>query len=112
VLADNILLPNNTNQNPGNCTGSGLRDDGYNVADDGSCFASGSTSIVSTDSAIGPLVLAANGSPGPETEAITSFSSAFEVVPSTNCTVTTDQRGDPRPGFAGQNCDAGAFELQ
>ncbi|MGO9560917.1 MAG: InlB B-repeat-containing protein, partial [Acidimicrobiales bacterium] len=42
----------------------------------------------------------------------TSDSSAFEEVPSADCSVTTDERGDPRPGVPGENCDAGAFEYQ
>jgi hypothetical protein len=60
--------------------------------------------------------LAANGSSGPETLAIGTDSSAFEEVPPANCTVSTtvstDERGEPRPGFPGENCDAGAFEAQ
>jgi hypothetical protein len=34
-------------------------------------------------------------------------------VPKSACTVSTDERGDPRPGIVGQsNCDAGAYEVQ
>jgi hypothetical protein len=56
--------------------------------------------------------LAANGSSGPETLAIGTNSSAFEEVPPANCSVDADERGDPRPGVLGKDCDAGAFEYQ
>jgi len=90
------------------CSGDTPFDEGYNVDSQNSC-GFGSTSIVmSTNINLGPL--AANGSTGPETLAIRPGSSAFEEVPAADCTVPTDERGDPRPGQAGQNCDAGAYE--
>jgi hypothetical protein len=97
--------------NSGNCRN--IWAGSYNVADDSSCSpeTSGTGNIVSTDAAIGPLSLAANGSTGPETEALTGTSSAFQDVPAAYCPAT-DERGVARPGAPGANCDAGAFELQ
>jgi uncharacterized repeat protein (TIGR01451 family) len=108
TLADSLLADNAG----GDCAsdGGGVIDHGYNVADDGSC-SFGQESINSSPS-VGALTLAANGSSGPETEAITASSSAFREVPPAACTVTTDERGEPRPGFLDRNCDAGAFEVQ
>ncbi len=85
-------------------------DDGYNVESDNSCnLAPGEANRPNID--LSP-VLAANGSNGPETLAIGSDSSAYGEVPGTSCVITTDERGDPRPGVPGQPCDAGAFEYQ
>jgi hypothetical protein len=92
-----------------NTGGAPVTDLGYNVADDASCgFGAHSLSNSTT---IGALTLAANGSTGPETAAITSSSSAYGEVPGASCVLTTDERGQPRPGI-GSSCDAGAFELQ
>jgi hypothetical protein len=105
----NSILADNTPG--GDCYGSlTISDNEYNVADDSTCELGGNS--ISSSSTIGSLSLAANGSSGPETEAITSTSSAFEEVPPANCSVNTDERGDPRPGASGEDCDAGAFEYQ
>lgn len=103
VLANNVLA----DDAPNNCSGT-ITDGGYNISfpsSDTSCpgtFASG-------DPALGPLQ--DNGGPT-QTMAIDPTSSAFEEVPLASCTASTDQRGEPRPGMPGQNCDAGAFEHQ
>jgi hypothetical protein len=59
--------------------------------------------------------LAANGSSGPETFSLapgdSTTSPAFELVPASVCAIMTDERGSPRPGIPGQNCDAGAYEF-
>ena len=55
--------------------------------------------------------LAANTSSGPQTLAIGPNSAAYHEVPLSHCTVTTDERGLPRPGAPGA-CDAGAYEYQ
>jgi hypothetical protein len=81
------------------------------VESDDSC-GFGSTDLVNNADINLATSLAANGSSGPETLAIGTSSSAFEEVPPANCTVTTDERGDPRPGVPGEDCDAGAFEYQ
>jgi hypothetical protein len=111
-LANSVLAANGPG---GDCSGysefspNPVTDDNYNVADDDTC-ALGANSI-SGSATIGTLSLAANGSAGPETAAITSSSSAFMEVPAGACTIASDERGLPRPG-AGSECDAGAFELQ
>jgi predicted outer membrane repeat protein len=87
-----------------------VTDGGYNVAADATC-GFGSTSAQNSTT-IGTLTLAANGSTGPQTAAITPTSSAYQFVPASACTVTTDERGQIRPGFGKTACDAGAYELQ
>jgi hypothetical protein len=91
------------------CSGT-IVDGGYNVESDNSC-GFGPNDVVGS-STIGLTSLAANGSSGPETFAIATNSSAFEEVPLAQCTIPTDERGEPRPGSAGASCDAGAFEYQ
>ncbi|MGO9343309.1 MAG: beta strand repeat-containing protein [Acidimicrobiales bacterium] len=103
TLADSLLDGDPT------CEGS-LTDGLFNVENDDTC---GLGRYDITDSAtIGTLSLATNGSSGPETEAITSSSSAFGEVPLRFCATTTDERGQPRPGVGTTACDAGAFEAQ
>jgi predicted outer membrane repeat protein len=89
---------------------SAITDNGHNVAADATCGL-GSTSV-SNSTTIGTLALAANGSSGPQTAAITRTSSAFGLVPLAACTVNTDERGQPRPGTGFTACDAGAYETQ
>jgi uncharacterized repeat protein (TIGR02543 family) len=87
-------------------------DGGYNVESDNSCDFSTSDKVNDASTGLASS-LATNNSTGPETLALQSTSDAFEEVPSTQCaTVSTDERGDPRPGVPSENCDAGAFELQ
>jgi hypothetical protein len=109
----NSILADNFSGSGSSCAGGltpPVTDDNYNVADDASC-GFGSKSI-SNSSTIGLLNLAANGSTGPETEAITATSSPFNEVPISACALHVDERGLPRPGAGNGNCDAGAFELQ
>jgi hypothetical protein len=107
TIADSVLADSTAGQD---CSGS-VTDGGYNVDDDGSCQLSSSTGSLSDNPNIGLGPLQYNGGTT-ETAAIGTNSSAFELVPPANCTVATDQRGDPRPGVSGQNCDAGAYEYQ
>jgi predicted outer membrane repeat protein len=107
TIADSILSGNATT----NCGGGGIGDGGYNVTSDTSCDFTG-TSITSSVAAIGLGALANNGSSSQQTEAITTASSAYQVVPTAACTISTDERGDPRPGTAETVCDAGAYEVQ
>jgi predicted outer membrane repeat protein len=93
----------------GDCAGT-FTDNGHNVSSDNTCGL-GSNSI-SSSTTIGTLTLAANGSTGPQTAAITPTSSAAGIVPTSACTVNTDERGQPRPGIGYTTCDAGAYELQ
>ncbi len=58
----------------------------------------------------GPMVRASRV-PGTR-RVILLASSAYEEVPTTSCSVATDERGDPRPGMPSADCDAGAYEYQ
>jgi len=78
----------------------------YNVESDDSCGLTADTNVVNSSTIGVTSTLAANGSTGPQTLAITSTSSARNVVPSTSCPAT-DERGTSR---AGATCDAGAYE--
>jgi hypothetical protein len=63
--------------------------------------------------AIGLGALAANGSAGPQTQAIGTSSDAYQLVPvSSGLCLATDERGLGRPGTGTTDCDAGAYELQ
>ena len=77
-----------------------MTDGGYNVASDATCVL-GSTSIQNSTT-IGTLTLAANGSAGPQTAAITPSSSAYQFVPAGACTVT-DRRARPDPSGVRQD---------
>jgi hypothetical protein len=107
----NSLLADNGEGDCATGTSPPVTDGNYNVADDATCDF-GLKSIHGS-ATIGALSLAANGSTGPKTEAITSSSSAFDEIPQSACVLATDERGQPRPGTAVRTgCDAGAFELQ
>ncbi|HXZ83656.1 MAG TPA: Ig-like domain-containing protein [Acidimicrobiales bacterium] len=90
------------------CEGS-ITDGSYNVESDDTCGFGGDDLVNSLTIHLASS-LAPNGSTGPETLAIGTDSSAYQEVPAANCTISTDERGDPRPGFPGNSCDAGAFE--
>ncbi|MGD0220669.1 MAG: InlB B-repeat-containing protein, partial [Acidimicrobiales bacterium] len=110
IYTDGTATISNSILDAAPCGGS-ISDGGYNVESDDSCDF-GTNDVVNSSKIDLASSLAANGSSGPETLAITSDSTAYEEVPSANCTVGTDERGDPRPGVSGENCDAGAFEYQ
>ena len=86
-----------------------LNDQGYNVADDATCFNSGTGDVPTTAAAIGLGSLAPNGGPT-QTMAIPSGSSAYHAVAAAMCPAT-DQRGHPRLAVSKTFCDAGAFEV-
>jgi hypothetical protein len=101
-----------------NCvfTGLGMTSHGWNFSDDATC---GFTNTTSGDrqTAGDPLLaaLADNGGPGP-TRLPAATSPLVDAIPLASCQadgasgITTDERGLPRPQFAG--CDIGAVELQ
>jgi hypothetical protein len=98
----------------------GLANGGYNVetGPDSCGFDTNPTNVVLPPLSYVPGLadsLAANGSSGPETFGLAPGNSptspAFELVPTSVCTIVTDERGSPRPGTPGQNCDAGAYEF-
>ena len=74
----------------------------------------GSTSVSGASAAaIGLGALAANGSAGPQTQAIGTSSDAYQLVPvSSGLCLATDERGLARPGAGTTDCDAGAYGLQ
>ena len=115
TVSNSILANEDTG---GNCSGTityGTKS-GYNISDDGTCVF-GTTSTGANGDPIGdnvnPLLatdgLQNNGGPT-ETIALQATSPAVETVPLADCTVTTDQRGAPRPAPGYTACDIGAFE--
>jgi hypothetical protein len=86
---------------------------GYNYSDDDTCeFTDPTDTEDGTDPLLGAL--AANGGPT-LTRLPAADSPLLEQIPEADCggpdgDITTDQRGEPRPGFA--LCDIGAVELQ
>lgn len=112
TLSGNLFAANKvagTVQSCVNSFGTTLTDQGYNVADDATCFNGGSGDVPTTAAAIGLGGLAPNGGPT-LTMAITSGSSAYHAVAAAKCQAT-DQRGHPRLAVSTTFCDAGAFEV-
>jgi len=100
--------------NPGgNCSGSTGTDNGYNLASDSSCAFNAGTSLSSANPKLYPGGPQNNGGPT-RTIGLRSGSPAIDAIPVASCrdangnTLTTDQRGEPRPN--GVACDIGAFE--
>jgi Domain of unknown function DUF11 len=94
-------------------TNSPPTDAGFNVESDNSCGLGPKSVTGVGDAAVGLGALAANGSDGPQTQAIGTGSAAFLAVPvSSGRCPKTDERGLPRPGAGTAACDAGAYELQ
>jgi hypothetical protein len=96
-----------------------ITDAGYNISDDSSCGFSATGSHNDTDPKLDPGGLANNGGPT-QTIALLSGSPAIDAIPIANCadqasppnSITTDQRGFPRPDSGESACDIGAFEVQ
>src|SRR3989338_8538023 len=106
TLANSIVSGNTAATPSDDCAGS-ITSLGHNLAGDASCAFAGAGDLNSTDPLLGPL--ADNGGPT-MTHALLSGSPAIDAVPLAFCTVTTDQRGVPRP--QGPECDIGAFEVE
>ena len=86
-------------------------DAGYNVESDDSCGLGSTSQVGVGDAAIGLGPLAANGSAGPQTQAIGPSSAAYQLVPAGSALCpAADERGVPRPGSGTTACDAGAYE--
>ena len=84
--------------------------DGYNWSTDGSCsYLAAGDHQYEADPQL--RALADNGGPTP-TRLPTAFSPLVDAIPHDACsaTVTSDQRGEPRPWPTGGNCDIGAVE--
>src|SRR3989338_3055741 len=105
-LKNTIVSGNTAPTTSDDCAGT-ITSLGHNIASDASCAFAGAGDINSTDPLLGPL--ADNGGPT-MTHALLSGSPAIDAVPLAFCTVTTDQRGVPRP--QGPGCDIGAFEVE
>jgi hypothetical protein len=111
TLSGNLFNANKVSGTVHSCVYSSttLTDQGYNVADDATCFSGGAGNVSSTAAVIGLGSLAPNGGPT-QTMAITSGSSAYHAVAAAKCP-STDQRGHPRLTVSTTFCDAGAFEV-
>jgi hypothetical protein len=100
----------------GTCEGD-VTSNGYNIESPGdTCGFDQSTDQVNVSAgALALQPLADNGGPT-ETHALGEGSVAIDQIPAEDCVdvegepLTTDQRGEPRPG--GAMCDVGAFEVQ
>jgi uncharacterized repeat protein (TIGR02543 family) len=103
--AGGTIITNSILDQADSCYG-GARINLYDVESDTSCGFADQNATIDLASSLG-----ANGSSGPETLAIGSNSGAFEEVPIAEC-LSTDERGDPRPGVGSSFCDAGAYEYQ
>jgi hypothetical protein len=100
-----IVAANGNPASDANCaqsTGTNIYDGAHNIAyPDSSCPGT------QANPKLGPL--AANGGPT-RTMLPGTGSSAINNVPLASCTVSIDQRGDPRPGHGKSKCDSGAVE--
>lgn len=97
-----------------NCSGT-ITSNGYNLSSDTSCNFTNTGDQQSTNPLLGPL--AANGGPSTGlkgedsmlTHALLSGSPAIDMG---QCGLSTDQRGETRPGSFTSLCDIGAYEAQ
>ncbi len=89
-----------------------ITDNGHNVASDATCGL-GSTSIQNSTT-IGTLALAANGSSGPQTAAITTVELGLRDRAAERPAHRDDRRARPAAPRVRQvpSCDAGAYEIQ
>jgi hypothetical protein len=116
VFKNTILADANPANGLSNCAGA-VMDGGYNISDDSSCNLTATGSQNNTNPMLDPNGLQNNGGPT-ETIALVIGSPAIDVIPLASCTnaagqrLTTDQRGEPRPGAGETNCDIGAYEIQ
>jgi hypothetical protein len=90
-----------------------LTDQGYNLDSDGTCgFTTANHDLPQTNPKLDPNGLANNGGPT-QTIALLAGSPAIDYIPAPSvCTLTTDQRGFPRPGIGESMCSIGAYEFQ
>ena len=84
---------------------------GYNIESPGDTCGFDQTGDQASvpDPMLGPLQN--NGGPT-ETHALLPGSPAINQIPTDDCDVEIDQRGEPRPETGGTMCDVGAFERQ
>jgi hypothetical protein len=115
-LKDNILAGHAADGNCHLLIGE-ITDLGYNISDDDSCGLTATGSLNNTDPMLDPAGLANDGGPT-QTIALLMGSPAIDAIPLDSCTdqdgntLTTDQRGFPRPDAGEAVCDIGAYEFQ
>ena len=110
TLKNTILANGSTGGNCSAVNGTITSQD-HNLADDATCdaFLTQPGDLPNTPAGLDPSGLQNNGGPT-KTIALLYNSKAIDAIaPSTDCTVTTDQRGVSRP--QGLYCDIGAYEL-
>jgi len=94
------------------CGGGGITSDGYNIESPGNTCG---LEVVIDDVKLGALT--DNGG-STKTHALEPGSPAINQIPQEGCvdadnaSLTTDQRGRPRPETGGSMCDVGSFESQ
>lgn len=104
TIAGTIFAGSSTHPN---CVREGIVfSDGANLSSDRSCGLEGPTDLTDTDPLLGPL--ADNGGPT-RTHLPSIISPALSLASPGPCSVTSDQRGLPRPH--GSACDSGAVEF-
>jgi predicted outer membrane repeat protein len=86
----------------------GVSDQGYNLEGGFSCGLTGTGDLQNTDPKLASA-LASNGG-ATQTLALQDGSPAINHIPTSACTLSTDQRGVSRP--QGPACDIGAFEFR
>jgi hypothetical protein len=101
------IVANNTE---GNCVNFGgtITSQGYNLESSSDCGFTGTGDLQNTDPKLA-AALASNGG-ATQTLALLEGSPAIDHIPTSACTLTTDQRGVSRP--QGLACDIGAFEFE
>jgi Right handed beta helix region len=100
------IMANNT---WGNCVNDGtITSQGYNLESGSDCGFTGTGDLQNTDPKLASA-LASNGG-ATQTLALLSGSPAIDHIPTSACTLSTDQRGVSRP--QGPACDIGAFEFE
>lgn len=101
----------------GNCSGSTLDSEGYNVEAPGNTCGLDQATDRPAEAELGLGPLEYNGGPT-ETHTLSASSAGADLIPVADCVdargepLTVDQRGEPRPAGASSACDAGSFEAQ
>ncbi len=114
-IKNSIVAHSLSSLNCFNDSGGIITSNGYNLSNDATCSFTNTGDQQNTNSLLGPL--ATNGGPttglnGEDpmlTHALLSGSPALDMG---QCDVSTDQRGETRPGSFTAVCDIGAYEAQ
>ena len=120
TLISSIVAGNTASSGAADCRGT-LTSGGHNLIGDssGCTYIGDPTDQVGTGAGpIDPKLSALQNNGGPTyTQALLYGSPAIDAVPAANCTLTTDQAGQPRPDSSeaapdAGTCDIGAYEFQ